>query len=341
MSLEKMELQELVGDLVSIGQLILVCQQERNSSLPEIKTRGIQQLPVLLKCEGLLSNELHHRLGGYTEFAEVAIDALEEEYLRRRGLQEAEEREALGTTIRDIEAAEAKATEAFETLHPEVICDIEMLYTVKGHIDKAIAKEEALRRAMETEHPGVVDSGVPMEFHKPGECIRISPNERSIFETPKTHLHIRDSGDHSMGTTPTHKLDVVSGDSIHWAMKEVAWDSLQHLGSDVLFEYLELWRKKHHDYGPENHAVWGAQGALIRASDKLLRLKRHYVNGFEMRNESVEDSWLDLIGYALIGLVIERGQWPAMELHAVIRAMQEEILDAQIEAEEKYEREHD
>lgn len=318
MSLEEMGLEELVGDLVRIGNLVDEAQEARSAyAPPEARARGKAQLPILVKCELLLSDELHRRLGGWNEMAEVAIDALAEEHLRQQGLQEAEEKQALGTTIREIEAAEAARDAAFMAAHPEV-------------------RE-------------VVDSGVPMEFHPPGECIFIPADDGTNWTRPgtvapthkldvydsggpvdmtakSTHkLHTYDSGDVRPSVTTPKALSRVRDDSesIFWAMKEAAWASLQHLGTDVLAEYMELWLEKHHDYGWENHGIWGCQGAIIRATDKLMRLKGTYFDGRQMKK--AEDDWLDLIGYGLIGLVIERGQWPCTTLEQVLVDMGREF----------------
>ena len=85
----------------------------------------------------------------------------------------------------------------------------------------------------------------------------------------------------------------------------------------MLDEYMELWARKHNDYGPENHGIWGSQGVIIRLCDKLMRLQGHHFEGREMKTDSVEDAWLDIIGYGLIGLVVERGKWPRTTLDRI------------------------
>ena len=46
-------------------------------------------------------------------------------------------------------------------------------------------------------------------------------------------------------------------------------------------------------------------GVMIRANDKVHRIKSFIANG-ELKNESVEDSLMDLAAYALIALVLFR-----------------------------------
>lgn len=82
----------------------------------------------------------------------------------------------------------------------------------------------------------------------------------------------------------------------------------------TLIEYFELWKQKQRSYGPHNIGMFGASGCLIRASDKVQRLRRHYFldKDVSLSDESIEDSWKDMLGYAAMGLMNERQQWPNM-----------------------------
>ena len=83
----------------------------------------------------------------------------------------------------------------------------------------------------------------------------------------------------------------------------------------LMMEYFELWKKKQRSYGPHNIGAFGAMGCLIQANDKIQRLRRHYFMGkdISLTDETIQDTWLDLIGYSLMGLVCDRGQWPGLE----------------------------
>lgn len=85
--------------------------------------------------------------------------------------------------------------------------------------------------------------------------------------------------------------------------------------ASVMREYLELWKKKQKSYGPGNIAKFGELGCLIRSTDKIERLRNMiYLNRKNpLADESVEDTWLDLMGYALMGLMCHRGRWPGVE----------------------------
>ena len=77
--------------------------------------------------------------------------------------------------------------------------------------------------------------------------------------------------------------------------------------------------RKQTDYGPGNISAFGELGVLVPLSDKLERLKnllltrdaqgRITMNPAAPANESVEDSYRDLLNYALIALMVRQGQW--------------------------------
>jgi len=51
-------------------------------------------------------------------------------------------------------------------------------------------------------------------------------------------------------------------------------------------------------------------GVLVRAHDKLERLVHLTGKDGIANNESIRDSWMDLAGYALIGLLLQDGAFP-------------------------------
>ena len=82
-----------------------------------------------------------------------------------------------------------------------------------------------------------------------------------------------------------------------------------------VFKELEtLLLRKHKDYGPKNisEAPGGAMnGLLVRMHDKISRLKNlAYTSKYSKPQfESLEDTLSDLANYAIIGLLVLRGQW--------------------------------
>lgn len=86
---------------------------------------------------------------------------------------------------------------------------------------------------------------------------------------------------------------------------------------EVLAECRSIFVKKQIDYGPgniaEGHNKFGRVGLLVRMNDKMQRLINLERGGAAPLNESVEDSFKDLLNYAAIALLCERGQWPGVE----------------------------
>ena len=75
---------------------------------------------------------------------------------------------------------------------------------------------------------------------------------------------------------------------------------------------LDLLLSKHKDYGPKNiaDAPGGAiNGLRVRMHDKLARINNLVDSGRSPEHESFEDSFKDMANYAIIGLLVLRGQW--------------------------------
>ena len=51
----------------------------------------------------------------------------------------------------------------------------------------------------------------------------------------------------------------------------------------------------------------------MRCQDKLCRLKHLIEKDGDVMNESIEDSYRDLANYALIGILLRRGEWEDKE----------------------------
>jgi hypothetical protein len=66
-------------------------------------------------------------------------------------------------------------------------------------------------------------------------------------------------------------------------------------------EIADLLDKKRTDYGTENIKKFGSHGVLIRVSDKVERLIN--LQDKEPNFESLEDTWKDIAGYAILGLI--------------------------------------
>jgi len=70
---------------------------------------------------------------------------------------------------------------------------------------------------------------------------------------------------------------------------------------------------KHHDYGPLNIARSPGgpiNGLRVRMWDKIARINNLVDNGVAPTNESLRDSFLDLLNYSAIALMVLDDKWP-------------------------------
>lgn len=65
--------------------------------------------------------------------------------------------------------------------------------------------------------------------------------------------------------------------------------------------------KKQTDYGPANINEFGQFGLVVRTHDKVARLENLLAKGIHPSNEAVSDTYMDIVGYSAIGIMVERG----------------------------------
>lgn len=88
----------------------------------------------------------------------------------------------------------------------------------------------------------------------------------------------------------------------------------------VLMEMYRTYLAKNSDYSPANILATGEIGLVTRLWDKMARLLS--LSGFEFtvaesrysapkqpKNEAIEDTLLDMAVYAIIGILLRKGQW--------------------------------
>lgn len=97
-------------------------------------------------------------------------------------------------------------------------------------------------------------------------------------------------------------------------------DTFDQAIHDIANEIADLVISKQKDYGTGNILKSPAgpePGIVVRIGDKLNRLWNLLTNKKEPKNESLEDSWKDVAGYALIALMVRRGvfELPLKEEH--------------------------
>jgi hypothetical protein len=75
--------------------------------------------------------------------------------------------------------------------------------------------------------------------------------------------------------------------------------------------------RKHHDYGPKNiaHSPGGPlNGLRVRMWDKIARINNLLDSGVKPSNESLRDSYLDLLNYSAIAMMVLDNVWPEVEV---------------------------
>lgn len=82
---------------------------------------------------------------------------------------------------------------------------------------------------------------------------------------------------------------------------------------DIFDSAGELLLRKHHDYGPHNigNSPGGPlNGLRVRMHDKLARINHLIDKGVDPENESLKDSFIDLLNYSAIAIMVIEGKWP-------------------------------
>jgi hypothetical protein len=82
----------------------------------------------------------------------------------------------------------------------------------------------------------------------------------------------------------------------------------------VCDEMLKTFIKKNKDYGKGNILDTGELGVAFRINDKLNRIKNLLMTKQQPKNETVEDSWLDIAVYAVIAVMYLRGWFQKLQL---------------------------
>jgi hypothetical protein len=71
--------------------------------------------------------------------------------------------------------------------------------------------------------------------------------------------------------------------------------------------------KKHHDYGPKNISLSPGgplNGLRVRMWDKIARINNLLDSGVKPSNESLRDSFIDLLNYSAIAMMVLDETWP-------------------------------
>ena len=118
--------------------------------------------------------------------------------------------------------------------------------------------------------------------------------------------------------SPSHKKSQSSAVKIF----EQEYPDLSNEFIKIQKEMYEMFARKHMDYGLNNIALGGdivnnsddkqfsLTGLCIRLTDKISRLKNLLINGRSfVKGEGMEDTFIDIANYGIIGLLVGRDKW--------------------------------
>jgi hypothetical protein len=90
--------------------------------------------------------------------------------------------------------------------------------------------------------------------------------------------------------------------------------SLDEAYKQVELELLQLFIKKHKDYGKGNILSVKELGIALRISEKIERIKHLLMQTNAPANESIEETWMDIGVYAIIAILLRRGQFEKLDV---------------------------
>jgi hypothetical protein len=112
-------------------------------------------------------------------------------------------------------------------------------------------------------------------------------------------------------------LDALVQDSFHgdlpssWYMPALACNARDALvardAMPTIEQIVRILADKQANYGTGNILSFGEKGIIIRVSDKVARIENMLARDRVDEGEPIEDAYLDIIGYATIALMLERG----------------------------------
>jgi hypothetical protein len=88
--------------------------------------------------------------------------------------------------------------------------------------------------------------------------------------------------------------------------------SLEFEAMEIATKAVELLVQKHEDYGPANisDAPGGPlNGLSVRLHDKVARLNNLLSHDKKPKNETIQDTFIDILNYSIIALLVLDGKW--------------------------------
>jgi hypothetical protein len=107
---------------------------------------------------------------------------------------------------------------------------------------------------------------------------------------------------------PLEELGDIAAYALH-AYSEIANIS-KSMAVNFIFDIIV---EKQKMYGPKNIEKFGLRGIIIRLNDKIERLKNLQQHQGPVLFEPIQDTWLDIVGYSVIGIMWIHG-WFLLEM---------------------------
>lgn len=82
----------------------------------------------------------------------------------------------------------------------------------------------------------------------------------------------------------------------------------------ILAELLEMFLKKHKDYGKGNILTNGEIGIAMRVAEKVERVKHLLMSQNTPANESIDETWTDIAVYAIIARLVRSGEFKNLDV---------------------------
>jgi|APSaa5957512493_1039668.scaffolds.fasta_scaffold73746_1 hypothetical protein len=129
---------------------------------------------------------------------------------------------------------------------------------------------------------------------------------REEFDWLETNWYSRDQADlGSEGDLSEVWWISLAATTMRTASDHFVWEE----GALTAHSVLPLLRSKQEDYGYENINRFGRVGLIVRIHDKIARIENLVEKGSLPINESLKDSFVDLVGYCIIALMVEHDIW--------------------------------
>lgn len=140
-------------------------------------------------------------------------------------------------------------------------------YELEFHDRNAVHSSDFAIESIRTRGPRLIEQAQPKNLNQPGEEWRLG---------------------HFLVSTGT-----------------LACRALKDRGEWDIDQMVDLLVSKQHDYGQGNILAFGIPGVAVRMSDKIERINNLTRNPSSPRNESFNDTLVDIVGYAVVtGMLI-------------------------------------